>query len=242
MEKKNNLKKILLGLTTTPDANWRGKIEEIKKLDLREAALFLTGINRAERKELYALLEDTPMENIWHVHLRNDMEIDELEYLVEKFHVKAFNIHPKSSNYPFEHDYSKFASMIYIENVGLLPIPEELEKVGGICVDFSHWHDKILQGDKQYMAGMETLIENFKIGCSHLSAITSVFQGYQDISFPDVIYETYSDHMSKKLTDFDYVKDYVEYLPELVSLELENSFAEQWEVKKYVEKIISQNS
>lgn len=239
---ENNPKKVLLGLTTTPGANWRGKIEEIKKMDLREVALFLTGIKQAERKELYALLEDTPIENVWHVHLRNDMEVSELEYLVERFHAKAFNVHPKASKYPFEIDYAKFASMIYVENVALVPVPEELEKLGGLCVDFSHWYDAQLQNKQQYDFDMKAMLEKFKVGCSHISAVSPVIEKIQDITFPEIIYETYSKHRSEKLEDFDYVKNFVGYLPELISIELENSFAEQWEVKKYVEKIISENS
>jgi len=236
------LKKILLGLTTTPDANWRGKIKEIKKMALKEIALFLTGIGRTERRELYSLLEDTPIENIWHVHLRNDMEVGELEYLVEKFNVKAFNIHPMSSRYPFEFDYSEFASMIYIENVGVLPALGELKKVGGLCVDFSHWQDARLQDNQQYDFDMKAMLEIFKVGCSHISAISPIIEKFKDTNFPGVIYETYSTHRSENLEDFDYMKKYLMYLPELISLELENSFAEQLKIKTYLEKIISQNS
>jgi len=49
------VKKILVTLTTT-NSSWREKIEEIKNLELKEIALFLTGLNRQEREECYRTL------------------------------------------------------------------------------------------------------------------------------------------------------------------------------------------
>ena len=49
-------KKILLGLTTIAEGGeWKNKVKEIDKLDIKEIALFPTCLNLAERKELYQL-------------------------------------------------------------------------------------------------------------------------------------------------------------------------------------------
>jgi len=37
---------ILLGLTTTPRSDWRGKVEEIKKFKIKELALFPTFLKK----------------------------------------------------------------------------------------------------------------------------------------------------------------------------------------------------
>jgi hypothetical protein len=36
------------------------------------------------------------------------------------------------------------------------------------------------------------------------------------------------------------LKKYVEYLPDILGIELENSFKEQLEIKKYLEKIVNE--
>ena len=66
------MKKILVTITTT-DSSWREKIEEVKNLELKEIALFLTCLNRQEREECYRALAKTGLEKIPFVHLRSDM-------------------------------------------------------------------------------------------------------------------------------------------------------------------------
>ncbi|MDZ4384981.1 MAG: hypothetical protein U0944_01030, partial [Candidatus Moranbacteria bacterium] len=85
-------RQILLGLTTTLGSDWRMKAEEIDRLGIKELALFLTCLGSEDRRELYGLLENTSLESIPHVHLRDDMELWELDYLVEKYHTQVFNI------------------------------------------------------------------------------------------------------------------------------------------------------
>ncbi|MDD5464316.1 MAG: hypothetical protein PHP62_04145, partial [Candidatus Moranbacteria bacterium] len=65
---------ILLGLTTTPKSDWRGKVEEMKKFGIKQIALFPTFLKIDDRKELYKLLEDIDGLEIPHVHLRDDFK------------------------------------------------------------------------------------------------------------------------------------------------------------------------
>lgn len=232
--------KILLGLTTTPESDWRGKVEECKKFNIQEIAIFPTSINYENRKELYGLLEDSPVKSIPHVHMRNDMEKEELDYLVEKFNTKVFNIHPRNNPHPFTKDYGEYVSNIYIENADSIPEIEELEKFGGLCVDFSHWQDEILKGNKKDTSRMEELANRFKVGCSHVSAVGSEIEIVHDTKFPDIVYSGFSKHTLSDLSEMDYVKNFVQYLPELISIELENSFEEQLRVKKYLEELIGE--
>ncbi len=95
------VKNILLGLTTiTVGGEWKKKVKEIDELGVKEIALFPTGLNIAERKELYQLLENTKLEKIPHVHLRDDMKCDELDYLVNRFKAEVFNVHSEKSTKP----------------------------------------------------------------------------------------------------------------------------------------------
>lgn len=233
-------KKVLVSLTTLSniskknlDSSWESKIEEIKENNLEEIALFLTGLEKNRRTKLYKALESTSVKSIPHVHLRTDMEPEELDYLFVKYNVQAFNLHP-TEEWPLIHDYSRYLSKIFIENMETIPSDEELKKFGGLCVDFTHWREKQLCGDREYCALLENRVKKYKIGCSHVSAIKNkptpiIIEPYG---------EEFSSHILKNLKELDYIKEYKEYLPKYISIELENSIKKQLEAKKYLEKIL----
>lgn len=232
-------KKILLGLTTITKDEWKNKVKEIDKLGLEEIALFPTCLNFKERQELYQLLENTKLISIPHVHLKNDMENWELDYLNKKFKTEIFNIHSNKNAHSFTNDYGRHIPNIYVENTDFVPETEELKKSGGLCIDFSHWQDAILKNEQEYILKMEKSIRKFKTGCSHISAVAHTMEKILDIQFPEIIYEGYCRHMLSNLNEMDYIKNFIKYLPEFISIELENSFEEQLEVKKYLEKIVN---
>lgn len=235
-------KKILLGLTTTPDSDWHKKIKEIEKLRLTEVALFLTGISREKRKELFDLLEKTGLNHIPHVHLRDDMDLDEIIYLEKKYSTKVFNLHTSKDPHPIikSKDCIEFyGKKIFLENTDYTPTEDELINFGGICIDFSHWQDQILQNKSGYDKEMKLLTKKFHVGCSHISGVGSELIESSDLQLAEIRYKNFSKHYFNNLNEFDYIKKYLHYLPNLISLELTNSFEQQLKVKEYLEKIIN---
>ncbi len=234
--------KILLGFVTTYGSNYRKKIEELNELGLTEIALFLTGADPKMRKNIYRLLERSAVKEIPHVHLRTDMEKWELDYLEEKFGTQVFNIHGKNDTHSFENSQEMMKgkmSKIFVENCFNVPDEEELSKYGGLCIDFSHWQDGVLLGRKEYKIGkMEYFAKRFEIGCSHISAVGDKKIFSNDMVYNDVMYANYSKHFFDDFEEFDYIKNYIDYLPGLISIELENSFKQQLKVKKYLEDMI----
>jgi len=213
---------------------WRSKIKEVKRFGLTEIALFLTGLGKRERESLYRALEDTAIKKIPHIHLRTDMSPEEIDYLMKTYKVEVFNLHP-TVQWPLIYDYSKYFSKIYIENAETVPSESELKKMGGLCVDFSHWEGKRLENDQNYDKRMEYMAGIYKIGCAHISAV-------KDKPTPVVInkkIEMYDSHILDDLSEIDYIKKYKKYLPNIISIELENSIKKQLEAKEYIEKIIS---
>jgi len=215
--------KILLGLTTTEDSDWRGKIKEIKKYGIKDIALFLTGIEKEEREKLYKLLDDVDIKSIFHVHLRNGMDKQEMDYLVDKYNVQAFNIHPAKDQWAFDGKIPKrYKKKIYTENVLLTPEEWEIKNFGGLCIDFAHWEsyqNKNIEGYKKF----SKMVNEYKVGCCHISAIKYINDVPKDF------------HTFTTRNDFKYLKKYIKYFPEYMSLELENSFQEQLKIKKYIE-------
>lgn len=234
-------KKILVSLTSLAAiselnlSGWRSKIQEIKSFDLTEIALFLTGLQAKERKKIYKALENTPIKSIPHVHIRTDMTLNEIEYLSRKYGVKVFNLH-STSEWPLVYDYGIYFEKIFIENCRTVPNEDEMKKFGGLCVDFAHWEGKILEGNQEYDNKMRYMADNFPIGCAHISAI-------KDKPVPIVInknIEMYDSHELGALKELDYIKKYKKYLPNIISIELEDSIEKQLEAKKYLEEIIAE--
>lgn len=230
-------KNILLGLTTTRRSDWRGKVNEIIKYGIKEISLFPTALPKKEREELYSLLKRIPALKIPHAHLRGDMSINEIDYLAKNFQTKLFNIHPKKSKYSHPEYIKKYADMVYIENVDIVPEEEELMQYAGLCLDFSHWEDYKLQKNEDYINKLERLLPLYKIGCCHISGIVEKPHSNEDRSNQGT--KVYSTHLMKNLKEVDYIKKYKKYLHEYISIELENDFIEQLKVKKYLEKLIN---
>jgi len=229
--------KILVSLTTTYKSNWRAKIDEIKKFNIEELAIFPTCLGIDERIELYELLVGTPVKNIPHVHIRNDMEPWELEMLAEKYSTQVFNTHPEVAR-PLINDLSRFKDRIYVENVEKYLEEKDIDGFAGICLDFSHWESfNLAKGDtydslKDPIFG---LIEKYPVGCSHISAIRTIPSEEEGVHDR----HRFSYHMLETLDELDYMKKYLKYLPGYASIELENSLEEQLKIKIYLEELIN---
>jgi len=233
-----NQPRVYLGLTTTEKSDWKEKIEEIKKFSIKEIALFPTALLPGERHELYKELENTPIECIPFVHLRHDSSDDEIEYFVTKYKTQRFNIHSTPDALE-KFATSKYKDMIYIENTDRLgkEFFDSLKEFAGLCFDVAHWEDYGIKQKGNSYDNFAQIVEQTKIGFSHLSSVREVGyeRHYEYFSSHDF---HYSAHLMEKVEDMDYLKKYVEYLPEILGIELENTLEEQIEVKEYIEKVI----
>jgi len=217
---------ILLGLTTTPGSDWKEKIKETKKLDLKEIALFPTCLKLDERKEMYDLLKGTPIRSIPHVHIREeDFEPWELQYLIDNYETIFFNIHDEADMTILDR-FSDFKQYLYLENGGKLlsNFTDTLDKIEGLCVDFAHLNNA-KKTNHSHFYKMADLIKKYPIGCCHISA--------------EVGETNNGGHFFHNLSEFDYLKNYLNLIPNIISIELENSLAEQLKVRKYLQDMIS---
>lgn len=220
-------RKILPSITTITKSIWRDKIKEIKRLELKEVFLFLSSLKQERRKELYELLRQSGVEKIPFVHLKSDMELWELDYLVKNYETEVFNIHTQRE-YPLSHDYSKYKDIIYVENT-ILPLDEEeIKSFAGICLDLSHLEGSRVMRKDIYEHDIK-LIKKYSIGCNHISAI-------DESSFSsDNPNPVYDDHFINDLSELDYIKKYPkEYFSPFIAIELENSIEEQLRAKEYI--------
>lgn len=223
--------KIYVSVTTLVD--WEKKLEEIKELHIKEVAIFLTGLPESEEDRFFQLLSLSGVESVPFVHLRNTTSPERIKFLKDRYHTSAFNIHI-DSRYQAIYDLSEFKDEIFVENTGSgFEFPERISEYAGICADFAHLENERLLRTEEFEAVSNELSKH-KIGCAHISAITEKSQlnwdGKGDLRFDS--------HHYSKLAEFDYLKRYEEYLPDIMAIELNDSIKKQLEVKKYLEKIL----
>lgn len=222
---------ILPGLTSTvPEAIYRF-VADLGAGPVRAIALFPTAIPRHEREALYAALEAIPDLSIPHVHARNDFETEEIEYLMRRFGTEVVNIHPRKDRHAFGEVPPELARRFFVENVIVPPEDDELAALGGICPDFSHLESARLRGLSEYVDTVVGQMRRFPVGCCHVSAIRR--------GLANAATGGWDHHRFGDLADLDYLVEYREFLPaRWVSLELENSLAEQLSAIRYLRRML----
>lgn len=222
---------IIPGLTSTKKERIPAFLEDLAREGIRELALFPTCLDKTERTSLYRELELLPGLRIPHVHVRSDFDEGELEYLCERFGTEAFNIHPGSSTHPFGTIPPRYARMFFVENVEQYPEEIELETLGGLCPDFSHWANALAFGRPGYDVAMRRLAGRYPIGCCHLSALRP--------GVPNPWHGEWDHHEFASLADLDYLKAYRDFMPlGWGSLELENPLSQQLQASRHLETLL----
>lgn len=220
-----NLKnKIFLNITTSPNFSWQHKIWEADRLGIREISVFPEFIKIRERKKLYKALEKSKIKYIPHVHIRDDFEKWELDFFYKKYGTRIFNFHEHS--FDDLHKWPGYAKYIYLEYNYDNRIPKlvRVKKIGGLCIDFSHfWASKYRDAD-EYDKTVSDL-NKFKVGCNHLN-------GYSYKLKRDL-------HYVSDLKQFDYLKEIPrKYFGNVISIEVNNSIVDQLRFKKYLIKLL----
>ncbi len=215
--------RILLSITGE-DNDWQRKLDDLNKLQIKTAALFLERFDQAERKKIYRALLDATVKEIPFCHITNDVEIEELVFLESKFKTKYFNIHEKG--FGFLTKWPGFEKKIYLEMDANNYISQKVavEKIGGFCVDLSHFKIAMAKWTKEFDY---TFLRKDKanFACNHLN-------GYDEINKSDL-------HTIKNLSDFDYLKTLPKFLfGKVIALEVENSIPQQIKFKEYLIKLL----
>ncbi|MFA5169733.1 MAG: hypothetical protein WC386_02685 [Candidatus Paceibacterota bacterium] len=223
--------KFIPTITTTRDSNWKDKLREIEALNIEEVALFLTGLTKEQRKNLYDALKMSPIKRIPFVHLRSDMDVSELEFLAKTYDTRVFNTHSERL-FPIDNEWLvKYRELICIENTYDAPLDgEEIKKYGGICLDFAHLENLRLLESDRYKKETEVL-SKFPIKCNHVSVIKKEFS-FVDSKTRKLQYDS---HHLEDLSELDYLKNYpVQYFSDYCAIELDNKISEQIEAIDYI--------
>ncbi len=201
-------------------------------MGLKEIALFPTCLKEKERKEMYDLVEKAGIKQVPLVHIRNDVSSAEMDFLLEKFNVQAFNTHTRFE-FPFLFKYPAYLKkIIFIENVSEPLNEDEIRQFGGICLDISHLANDEKVSPEKFKNNV-SLLEKYPIGCNHISCLTSAT--HRD-EIGDLHYDS---HLFQDLSNFDYLKNFPQkYFSDILAIELKNSLKDQLKARDYIDKII----
>ncbi|HAT74190.1 MAG: hypothetical protein US30_C0019G0015 [Candidatus Moranbacteria bacterium GW2011_GWF2_36_839] len=229
MFKKDFSKRIFLSLTGETEDDWQAKIKEINSLGIDTVALFLEFYRKPQREKIYMALEKSSIKKIPLVHIKNDMDKEELKYLCAKYNNPCLTIHENSFD-----NFSKWAGYhhhLYLEMNYNNSIPRnvEVEKTGGFCIDLSHFKAAEEKWSKEfeYVIGKRKKKDLFR--CNHLN-------GYSYAKNEDR-------HIISSLDEFDYLKTLPEFVfGDIIALEVFNSISDQIMYKKYIVRLLEEIS
>ncbi len=188
---------------------------------------FPTNLSLKERERFYLKLDKSSLQSIPFVHLRSDMQPWELEFFIERFQTKFFNCHPQTVH-PFKYDLSPFFKMIYVENTSEFPPGQEINRFAGLCPDFFHLLKLYYLSQEKHQRAL-SLIKKFSHSCGHLSA----FRHFSHF-LPQRLKFILSSHKLIFCSEVDYLKNYQEYFPDILAIELENSLQKQIKIINYL--------
>ena len=216
-------KRIFLGITGEGN-DWESKLNDLNNLHIKTAALFLERFDQGQRKKIYRALFDTELSVLPLVHIRNDMEIEELVFLESKFKSRYFTIHENS--FAFLDKWPGFEKKLYLEMNYDNSVSQKVMvgRIGGFCIDLSHFKaaQTKFTKDFDYVYYKKGKV-NFS--CNHLN-------GYDSKRNSDM-------HIVKSLKNFDYLRTLPRFLfGNMIGLETDNEIPEQLKFKNYLVKLL----
>jgi hypothetical protein len=218
---RNFAERIIPSITGWKEQHWRDKLVEIEELGLERVALFLEIFDYRQRIKIYAALEDSGIKEIPLIHIKEGMSKAELVYLKKRYKNPYFTVHEEY--FAHQERWRGFEGELYLElNFDNQLIKEvEVEKIGGFCLDLSHFKaaEEGWTKEFEYVLTKRDWRELFV--CNHLN-------GY-DYS------EVRDKHWVENWRDFEYLASLPEFVfGEVIAIEVFNSIKEQLEFRDYL--------
>ena len=218
---------ILPSLTTTNHEVSRVILQQLEQNPhIKEIGLFITGLNFPKERMhfLQFIKEKLPEINIPFCHVRLDSEPEELDFLINNFSTKYFNIHGNHSNDFEKTSIFKYKDMMLAENSHTLN-KNQMRNFSGCCIDLSHYYED-LKNNKDWIEDLELAADIFPIKANHISAVRKGNIWY-------------AEHINNYKSDMDYLKEIDhKYFGEYLCLELENTLLKQLDIIDYIKTIL----
>lgn len=216
--------RIYLGITGEKDIDWQRKVAEINEFGLQEAAVFLERLKKPQREKLYKALLCSSIKWVPLVHLRGDLEKKEIRFFLKNFKTSCFNIHEE--HFKVLDKWKGYWDKLYLELNYDNKVAEDVrvEKIGGFCIDFSHFKSAIARGGEEaYYVFLRK--HKIKFTCNHVN-------GYSPSLNRDL-------HTVTSLRHFNYLTTLPKYVfGKIIALEVENSIKDQIIFKEHITRLL----
>jgi len=216
--------KILLSITGKESFDWDSKLKEINARNIDEVAVFLECFDQKERDNFYRLLLKSTIKTVPFVHLRDDVQKEEIKFFIDRFKTRYFNIH--EDGFKKLDQWQGYWDKLYLEMDYNDEIAKDVKvrQIGGFCVDLAHLKAAISRGTEE--ASYVFLRKNkAEIACNHLN-------GYDPLKMEDI-------HLVKDLSAFDYLTTLPKYaFGKIIALEVDNSIQDQIKFKEYLGRLL----
>jgi hypothetical protein len=220
-----NSKRLLIGLTGRNGKQVIERIKDADKFGIITAALFLEMVSKRGRKKIYKALIKSRIKYLPLVHIRNGMSKKELEFLEKNYESKCFTIHENSFKYLKK--WNGFHKKLYLEMNYDDKIEKnvDVEKIGGFCVDLSHFKSAKERNAKEYDYVMKRKNKKEMFLGNHLN-------GYSENEKKDI-------HTINNTKEFNYLLTLPKFVfGKYIALEMFNSVEHQIKYKKYLTKFL----
>jgi hypothetical protein len=224
--KKNWSKRLFLSITGDTEKEWRDKLNEINNLGLDTVALFLECYHKRQRALIYEALVNSSIKHIPLIHIRNDMDREEIAYLSDKYNKPYLTVHEDS--FKIMEKWCGFYKQLYLEfnYDDYISNDVKVKRIGGFCVDLAHFKVAEEKWSKEFEYTLQRRCKSNLFACNHLSGYS--FKQNTDEHYPD----------SPKY--FDYLKTLPDFVfGEVIAIEVFKSIKQQIEYKKYILKILN---
>jgi hypothetical protein len=217
--------KILLSITGNKDEHYLDKMREIKERNINRVALFLECFSLDQRKNIYSELKKSKIKEIPLVHIRDDMDRNELEVLFDNYKSTYFTIH--ENHFDVLSKWSGFERNLFLEmsTDNIVAENVDVDKIGGFCVDLAHYQKQKDKKTVDYDYVYNRRNEKNLFRCNHLS-------GYSLEEMTDL-------HWVNNESDFDYLKKMPRFVfGDCMAIEINNSIEDQLKFRKHISKLI----
>ena len=221
-------KRILVGITGKTEQDWRSKLKEVEKYNIKKIALFLEQYGPQQRQKIYAALLNSKIRRIPFVHARDDMEKEEFLFLKKRFKTRYFNIHKGSfKNLKKWEGIHRYLFLEFgIRDSNKIPKNVDVSKIGGFCIDLSHFKAE----EERWTKAFEYVIERKKVHhyfkCNHLNGYS--FKRRKD------------KHTVQSRRDFDYLHTLPKFVfGDIIALEMYNPIKQQLRYRDYLIKLLN---
>jgi hypothetical protein len=234
------LHRILPSITThgRTTSTWRDKLREVEQRKLSAFALFLTGVKKDERHELYRELQRLHTKHhfaIPFVHAVSEMHDDEFRLLIDSFGTETFNLHPRRQ-FPLKYELSsRTRERITIENafIDRSLEPSDLEGFNGLCIDVSHAED-LKRACPAEFAKLSQLVQSFPVRANHVSLVGDVAMLDSQGNM------TFHTHVIADGGDLSYLEQYpLDFFGSLIAIEIEDSIEDQLRLIPKITEIVA---